>query len=82
MRGAQKIGRLTLLFAVFGVALTCGLPLGHAQGSKQAELPDGLTRVSPAVRMPAFSLPGLTGDAFHSSALQGQVAVVRFWATW
>ena len=82
MRGANKIGRLTLLVALLGATLTWGLPSGHAQDSKRAEPPDGLTKVSPAMPMPAFSLPGLNGDAFNSSALQGRVAVVRFWATW
>jgi hypothetical protein len=42
----------------------------------------GLAEVKPAMPMEAFTLPGLNGSAFDSSALQGKVVVVRFWATW
>lgn len=82
MRGAYKFSWFTVWFVVLGAALTWGLPLGHAQDTKKVEPPEGLTKVSPTVPMPTFSLPGLNGDAFNSSALQDQVVVVRFWATW
>jgi peroxiredoxin len=42
----------------------------------------GLAEIKPATPMPAFRLPGLSGTMFDSSALQGKVVVVRFWATW
>ena len=81
MRGAQKIGWLPVLFALLAT-LTFWLPSGHAQDGKKAKPPEGLAEVSPAMPMPAFSLPDLNGNAFNSSALQGQVAVMRFWASW
>jgi peroxiredoxin len=42
----------------------------------------GLAEIKPAAPMPVFHLPGLSGTTFDSSALQGKVVVVRFWATW
>lgn len=32
--------------------------------------------------MPAFVLPTLAGDTFDSSAQEGRVLVINFWATW
>jgi hypothetical protein len=42
----------------------------------------GLAPIKPATPMAAFSLPGLHGSQFDSSALKDKVVVVRFWATW
>jgi peroxiredoxin len=55
--------------------------LGPATGEVR-EPPMGLAEVKPATPMAAFTLPRLNGSAFDSSALQGKVVVVRFWATW
>jgi cytochrome oxidase Cu insertion factor (SCO1/SenC/PrrC family) len=65
-----------------GVALIMGWPSSPAQGGETPALPENLAAVEPATPMPVFSLPGLNGEAFKSAALQGQVVVVRFWATW
>jgi hypothetical protein len=32
--------------------------------------------------MPAFELPTADGKALRSQALNGQVLVIRFWASW
>ena len=50
--------------------------------SETLQPPMGLAEIKPAMPMPAFQLPALDGNTFDSSALQGKVVVVRFWATW
>ena len=71
MNVRQQVHRLAWL-ALASVALVVGAP----------EPPMGLAQVKPAAPMAAFTLPSLNGSAFDSSALQGKVVVVRFWATW
>ena len=44
--------------------------------------PVGLTAVQERKAMPAFSLPDLGGNIVRSSDLPGNVAILRFWATW
>ena len=44
--------------------------------------PAGLTAVQERKAMPAFSLPNLDGNIVRSSDLLGNVAILRFWATW
>jgi cytochrome oxidase Cu insertion factor (SCO1/SenC/PrrC family) len=63
------------------LALLVGLTVGSAT-SETLQPPMGLAEIKPAAPMPAFHLPGLSGTTFDSSALQGKVVVVRFWATW
>ena len=63
------------------LALLLGLTLRIAMG-ETLEPPMGLAEVKPATPMAEFTLPGLNGSTFDSSALQGKVVVVRFWATW
>jgi cytochrome oxidase Cu insertion factor (SCO1/SenC/PrrC family) len=72
--------RLAWLFLV-SVVLVVGMALGAATG-ETPEPPMGLAAVKPPMPTPAFSLPGLQGNGFDSSALKGKVVVVRFWATW
>jgi cytochrome oxidase Cu insertion factor (SCO1/SenC/PrrC family) len=67
--------------ALVRLILLVGLALGSAMG-ETPEPPMGLAAVKPPTPMTAFSLPGLHGSAFDSSALKGKVVVVRFWATW
>jgi hypothetical protein len=67
--------------ALASLVLLVGLTLRSAMG-ETPEPPMGLTAVKPPVPMTAFSLPGLHGSGFDSSALKGKVVVVRFWATW
>ena len=44
--------------------------------------PAGLTALLERKAMPAFSLPDLNGNIVRSSVLLGNVAILRFWATW
>ncbi len=39
-------------------------------------------RVTIGKKIPAFSLPSLAGSEVSSSALEGQMVVLNFWATW
>jgi cytochrome oxidase Cu insertion factor (SCO1/SenC/PrrC family) len=80
MNVRQKVRRLAWL-ALVSVAL-CGGSTGGSSTGETLEPPMGLTEVKPATPMAAFTLPSLNGSAFDSSALQGKVVVVRFWATW
>ena len=76
----QRVCRLVWL-ALATSALLFGYPLGTTAGTTP-EPPMGLAPVNPGMPMEAFTLPGLNGSTFDSSALQGKVVVVRFWATW
>jgi thiol-disulfide isomerase/thioredoxin len=38
--------------------------------------------VMPGDNLPAFTLPGVDNNGFHSAQLHHQVALVDFWATW
>ena len=67
--------------SLVSLVLVLGLTLGSATG-EMPEPPMGLAAVKPATPMAAFSLPGLHGSQFDSSALKDKVVVVRFWATW
>jgi cytochrome oxidase Cu insertion factor (SCO1/SenC/PrrC family) len=80
MNVRQKVHRLAWL-ALASVALFGGAMLGTATG-ETPEPPMGLAQVTPATPMAAFTRPTLNGSAFDTSALQGKVVVVRFWATW
>jgi cytochrome oxidase Cu insertion factor (SCO1/SenC/PrrC family) len=80
MNVRQEVYRLAW-WALASVALFVGTTGGVATG-ETIEPPMGLAEVKPATPMAAFTLPGLNGSAFDSSALQGKVVVVRFWATW
>jgi cytochrome oxidase Cu insertion factor (SCO1/SenC/PrrC family) len=65
------LANLTLLLGFMGLST-----------AQSVEPPTGLAEVKPAVPMPAFNLPAGDGATFDSSALEGKVVVVRFWATW
>jgi cytochrome oxidase Cu insertion factor (SCO1/SenC/PrrC family) len=80
MNVREKFRRLAWV-ALASLVLCLGSTLGTATG-ESLEPPMGLAEVKPAKPMEAFTLPGLNGSAFDSSALQGKVVVVRFWATW
>jgi cytochrome oxidase Cu insertion factor (SCO1/SenC/PrrC family) len=80
MNVRQKFCRLAWL-ALASLALSIGYTRGTVTG-ETLEPPMGLAEVKPAKPMEAFTLPSLNGSAFDSSALQGKVVVVRFWATW
>ncbi len=82
MRRAREVCRAVSLLLMLGVALALGIPPAQGQDGEPARPPEGMAAVKPPMPMPAFSLPGVNGAPLNSSALQGQVVVVRFWATW
>jgi cytochrome oxidase Cu insertion factor (SCO1/SenC/PrrC family) len=69
------------LLLVGGMVVLFGASTASA-AAESVTPPTGLGEVKPATPMPTFSLPGIDGKAFDSSALQSKVVVVRFWATW
>ena len=73
-------GQPLRFFLLLGMLLTLNVLSMHAVGS--ATLPEGLTQPDQSTSMPAFELPDANGEIFRSTALQGKVVVVRFWATW
>jgi cytochrome oxidase Cu insertion factor (SCO1/SenC/PrrC family) len=80
MNVREKVHRLASL-ALASVVLSIGVMGGNTTGDTR-EPPMGLAEVKPSTPMAAFTLPSLNSSAFDSSALQGKVVVVRFWATW
>jgi cytochrome oxidase Cu insertion factor (SCO1/SenC/PrrC family) len=81
MSSARTVLQPVGLVLIAGFALLFVLTAGAAT-SEPVEPPMGLAEVKPGTPMPVFRLPGLNGTTFESSALQGKVVVVRFWATW
>ena len=79
MRGCAVRPRLWLLL-LLGVLLTLS-PLG-LRAAEQPGPPEGLAAPGPSTSMPAFELPDANGETVRSTALQGKVVVVRFWASW
>jgi hypothetical protein len=73
--------RRLVWLSLASLTLIVGSTLGTTTG-ETPEPPMGLAPVEPATPMAAFTLPTLNGGTFDSSALQGKVVVVRFWATW
>jgi AhpC/TSA family len=53
-----------------------------SKSSVQSSGPAGLTLVQERKAMPGFSLPDLDGHTVRSADLTGNVAILRFWATW
>ena len=65
-----------------GAALCLALgtaPLAHAAAG--APPPELKPPAKPAA-MPAFVLPTTAGTTLDSRSLEGQVLVIRFWASW
>jgi len=52
-----------------------------AQAGEPA-LPPELKAPAKTTAMPAFVLPTTAGSNLDSKSLQGQVLVIRFWASW
>jgi cytochrome oxidase Cu insertion factor (SCO1/SenC/PrrC family) len=75
----RRVCRPAWLLLVSLVVLVWALGIAT---SDTLQPPMGLAEIKPATPMPAFQLPALGGNTFDSSALQGKVVVVRFWATW
>jgi hypothetical protein len=44
--------------------------------------PPGLKASAKPTAMPAFVLPTTAGSKLDSKSLQGQVLLIRFWASW
>ncbi len=69
--GARRV--CVIVLAAWCVAATAaGLPA----------FPPGLSKPAKSLVMPAFELPTATGALVRSSALHGQVLIVRYWASW
>ena len=65
-----------------GVALSLALgPASLAHAAAGAPRPPLKPPAAPAA-MPAFVLPTTAGAQLDSKSLQGQVLVIRFWASW
>lgn len=60
------------------------LALGMAPRAYAAEpaMPAGLSTPAQPTALPAFDLPTTAGKPLNSTALKGQVLVIRFWASW
>jgi hypothetical protein len=80
MRGRQKYDPLVCLCLITITALLLGSTRGSATGDP-IQPPRGFAAVKPPAPMPMFTLPGITGETFDSSTLQGKVVVLWFWAT-
>jgi cytochrome oxidase Cu insertion factor (SCO1/SenC/PrrC family) len=81
MRSRRKASQKGWMLLLFGLMAVWGFPSVGTSG-ELADLPSGLSEVSPAMPVPKFSLPAINGATMDSAALQGKVVVVRFWATW
>jgi cytochrome oxidase Cu insertion factor (SCO1/SenC/PrrC family) len=81
MKSGRQVPRWRWSLLLCGLMAVWGFP-SAGTGRAAADLPAGLSEVSPAQPMPTFRLPALNGTAMESAALQGKVVVVRFWATW
>jgi cytochrome oxidase Cu insertion factor (SCO1/SenC/PrrC family) len=77
LRTVRRPARLLLASLVVLVWCSAGIAT-----REPVEPPMGLAEVKPDTPMPTFNLPGVNGEVFDSSKLQGKVVVVRFWATW
>ena len=80
MRGRQRYDPLVCLCLITVMALLLGSTRGSATGGP-LQPPRGFSEVKPPAPMPIFTLPGITGETFDSSMLQGKVVVLWFWAT-
>lgn len=64
-------------------ALASALALWQAPAfSAESALPAGLNAPAKPTPVPAFDLPLTAGGTLRSESLRGQVAVIRFWASW
>ena len=81
----QKIGRIQMNRRQFLVAGSVGvMSAGCSAGTTKLERTalTGLTAIQERKAMPAFSLPNIDGNIVQSKDLLGNVAILRFWATW
>ena len=60
--------------------MTAGCSAGTTRFERTALT--GLTAIQERKAMPAFSLPNVDGNIVQSRDLLGNVAILRFWATW
>jgi cytochrome oxidase Cu insertion factor (SCO1/SenC/PrrC family) len=80
MRGIERYHPLVCVCLIAVMVLLLGSTRGSATGDP-LQPPKGLVEVKPPAPMPMFTLPGITGETFDSSTLQGKVVVLWFWAT-
>ena len=67
------------LVCAVGCAVLGFSPLVQAA---QPALPPELKAPAKPTAMPAFVLPTTAGSTLDSKSLQGQVLLIRFWASW
>lgn len=69
-------------FIMAGSLGILGAGCAKKAGVQTAAGPAGLTLLQERKAMPAFALPDLEGGTVRSGDLLGNVAILRFWATW
>lgn len=69
-----------MLGAATALLATAWLP--EPSNAAEPQLPEGLAAPAKPAQMPAFELPTVDGKRLRSQALDGQVLVIRFWASW
>lgn len=74
----QGAPRRALLCALASVLTLWQAPAFAAEPA----LPPGLNAPAMPTAMPTFDLPVTAGGTLRSESLRGQVAVIRFWASW
>lgn len=80
----KKTHPLLLLSSLALMLAACSSPESSpdaAQASGNPSAPDLVTTTGLG-EAPDFTLPTLDGDSLGLSALEGQIVVVNFWATW
>ncbi|MPZ44263.1 MAG: hypothetical protein GEV05_12820 [Betaproteobacteria bacterium] len=75
----RRAGRRHWLVGAALCALLWPAPLVQAG---EPALPPELKLPAKPTAMPAFALPTTAGSKLDSQSLQGQVLVIRFWASW
>ena len=71
----QSVSRLAM-------ALTLALALAALACNNEAAVDSGSADADGYGPLPKFSLPTLEGDTVSNADIDGQVALVNFWATW
>jgi hypothetical protein len=70
--------RFLVTGSIGALSASCSVQRSSVQGTA----PAGMIAVEERTAMPSFSLPGLDGNIVRSADLLGNVAILRFWATW
>jgi hypothetical protein len=71
---------LARMLCILTISLLWGSPYYGA--ASDVPLPAGLTALREPQSLPEFEAPGVNGTTVRSADFQGQVMVLRFWASW